>query len=143
MFVVDFDNCFDGVVELIVLEDIVLNVLAGFEVFYVFIFGNDFVIQDVNVMFQFIVAEIELFIIYIFVYDLVIFDFSIVEFGVIIGVDVNNLFIQGGGDICVFLFVVGVQFQVEECFCIVDVGILIVDFDNCLDGIVELIVVED
>lgn len=44
MFVVDFDNCFDGVVELIVLEDIVLNVLAGFEVFYVFIFGNDFVI---------------------------------------------------------------------------------------------------
>lgn len=66
------------------------------------------------------VEEIGLFIIYILIYNLLIFDLLIVEFGVMIGVDVNGLLVQGGGDICVVLDVVGVVFQVELCFILLE-----------------------
>ncbi len=141
--VADSDNCLDGAAELIASEDTAPNVPAGFEVLYVLTSGNDLVIQDVNATPQFTVAETELFTIHTLVYDPATLDLSIVEFGVTTGVDVNNLLIQGGGDICASLLVAGAQFQVEECPCTADAGTLIADSDNCLDGTAELTAVED
>jgi hypothetical protein len=141
--VADSDNCLDGEAELIASEDTAPNVPAGFEVLYVLTSGNGLVIQDVNDTAQFTVAETGLFTIHTLVYDPATLDLSVVEFGVTTGVDVNNLLIQGGGDICASLLVAGAQFQVEECPCTADAGTLIADSDNCLDGEAELIASED
>lgn len=72
--------------------------------------------------------------IYSLVYNFNMLDLGIVVFGVIIGFDVNGLLEQGGGVICVFLDVVGVVFDIEDCGCQVSVGILEVIGDLCLDG---------
>ncbi|WP_425420949.1 T9SS type A sorting domain-containing protein [Phaeodactylibacter xiamenensis] len=141
--VADSDNCLDGAAELIASEDTAPNVPAGFEVLYVLTSGNGLVIQDVNDTPQFTVAETGLFTIHTLVYDPATLDLSIVEFGVTTGVDVNNLLIQGGGDICASLLVAGAQFQVEECPCTADAGTLTADSDNCLDGDAALVAAED
>ncbi|WP_345894653.1 T9SS type A sorting domain-containing protein, partial [Phaeodactylibacter xiamenensis] len=123
-------------------EDTAPNVPAGYEVIYVLTSGNGLVIQDVNATPEFTVTDTGLYTIHTLVYNPLTLDLSIVEFGVTTGVDVNNLLIQGGGDICASLLVAGAQFQVEECPCTAEAGTLIADSDNCLDGTAELTAVE-
>ena len=139
----DSDNCLDGNAELTAVEDEAPNVPAGYELAYVLTSGTDLVIEGLSDSLQFTVSDTGLYTIHTLVYDPQTLDLGIVEPGVTTGFDVNNLLIQGGGDICASLLVAGAQFQVDACPCLADAGTLLPDSDNCLDGTAELTAVED
>src|SRR5690606_23863714 len=67
------------------------------------------------------------------VYDPLTLDLSIVEIGVTTGFEVNALLIQGGGEICASLDVVGAAFSVVQC-CDADAGTLTAEAVDCYDG---------
>lgn len=88
----------------------------GFETLFVLTTGEDLVIQQVSEAPSFTVeAPTGLYTIHTLIYDDATLDLGIVEFGTTTGVDVNNLLIQGGGDICGSLDVAGVKFRFGEC----------------------------
>ena len=146
MAIMDNDNCLsleDGTANLSAMVADSANVPMGYQVLYVLTSGEGLVIEDVNTAPEFTVDTTGRFTIHTLVYDTATLDLGIVEIGVTTGVDVNNLLIQGGGDICAALDVAGAPFDVEECVCEADAGSLmaVMDGDNCLsleDGTANL-----
>ncbi len=87
----------------------------GYEKIYVLTFGNDLVIEQVSDLPVFAVEHGGRFRIHTLVYDPTTLDLSTIEFGVTTGFDINDLLVQGGGDICAALDVRGLPFTVREC----------------------------
>ena len=112
--------------------DVIPNVPTGYSVIYVLTTGDTLAIQGVNATPEFMVDAAGTYTIHTLVYDTLTLDLGIVVPGVTTGVDVNNLLIQGGGDICAALDVLGARFVVEECPCDVDAGTLTPDAEVCL-----------
>lgn len=110
------------------------NVPDGFQVLYVLTSGSELTIQNVNATPEFTVDQTGRYTIHTLVYDPSTLDLGIVEIGVTTGVDVNNLLIQGGGDICAALDVTGAPFDLEECTCDATAGTLRSVNDNCLEN---------
>ena len=110
---INSDACFQGKNEIYAKPNGKANIPKGFSLLYVLTQGTDLVIQAVNDQPIFTVTEGGLFTIHTFVFpsDL---DLSIVEFGVTTGFDVNSLLIQGGGQVCAALDVVGAQFNLSD-----------------------------
>jgi len=109
--------------ELLAQVDEQPTVPEGFDVIYVLTRGDGLVIQDVNSKPQFTVKREGRFRIHTLVFDPQTLDLGIVEFGETTGFDVNNLLIQGGGDVCASLDVAGAVFDIEECEpCLADAG---------------------
>jgi hypothetical protein len=120
----DDEFCYDGVtVTLSATPNGDIVVPADFEVIYVLTEGADLVIIDVNADPEFDVEGPGEYTIHTLVYDPATLDLSIVEIGVTTGFDVNNLLIQGGGEICASLDVAGAAFTVLLC-CDADAGTL-------------------
>ena len=136
-------DCLDGTVELAagIVDDPVVP--DGFSVLYVLTSGSGLVIEAVNAEPEFTVDETGTFTIHTLVYDPTTLDLSIVEFGVTTGFDVNGLLIQGGGDICAALDVAGAPFQVEECPCEAEAGVLKTTNGPCLENGAALIDFEE
>ena len=129
------DACLDdGIATLTASEEDAPNVPEGFEIIYVLTSGEGLVIENVNASPTFDVDSEGRFTIHTLVYDPTTLDLGIVEIGVTTGVDVNNLLIQGGGDICAALDVAGAPFDVAACeeACLATAGTLVAD-DACLD----------
>ena len=139
------DACLDeGVATLVASEGDAPNVPDGFEIIYVLTSGEGLVIENVNDAPSFDVESEGRFTIHTLVYDPATLDLDIVEIGVTTGVDVNNLLIQGGGDICAALDVAGAPFDVAACedSCLATAGTLVAD-DACLDeGVATLVASE-
>jgi hypothetical protein len=139
----DEDACFtSGAATLTATRDEEANVPEGFELIYVLTSGEGLVIEQVNAEPTFEVEETGLYTIHTLVYDPNTLDLGIVEFGTTTGVDVNNLLIQGGGDICAALDVAGAPFDVELCenACLADAGTVRAFFQPCVsDGSATLI----
>ncbi|MCW5899915.1 MAG: T9SS type A sorting domain-containing protein [Flavobacteriales bacterium] len=113
------------------------SVPQGYEVIYVLTQGAGLTIIGVNTEPEFIAEELGLHTIHTLVYDPTTLDLSIVELGVTTGFDVNALLIQGGGEVCASLDVVGAQYSVEDCqppFCEALAGTLSpIDANPCLE----------
>ena len=134
--VADDDACLeDGEATLTAMHDMEPVVAEGFSVIYVLTSGEELVIEQVNEEPTFTVESTGRFTIHTLVFDPETLDLGIVEIGVTTGVDVNNLLIQGGGEICAALDVAGAQFNVEECeaACEAMAGTLTADDDACLE----------
>ena len=134
--VADDDACLEnGEATLTAMHDMEPVVAEGFSVIYVLTSGEELVIEQVNEEPTFTVESTGRFTIHTLVFDPETLDLGIVEIGVTTGVDVNNLLIQGGGDICAALDVAGAQFNVEECeaACEAMAGTLTADDDACLE----------
>lgn len=89
---------------------------AGYETLYVLTSGSGLIIQAVSATPSFDVTVAASYTIHTLVYDPNTLDLSGIEIGVTSGVDVNNLLIQGGGDICGSLDVPGASVVVENGF---------------------------
>ncbi|MBL7980181.1 MAG: T9SS type A sorting domain-containing protein [Flavobacteriales bacterium] len=87
----------------------------GFETIFVLTQGVDLVIVDAASSPDFMVNDEGSYTIHTLVYDPNTLDLGLVEFGVTTGFDVNALLIQGGGEICASLDVVGAPFTVQVC----------------------------
>ncbi len=109
---------------------------AGFQVLYVLTSSEDLIIQDVSAAPLFTVDPNGLYTIHSLVYDTNTLDLGIVEIGVTTGFDVNGLLVQGGGDICAALDVVGIKFEFGMCNpdCFAEAGTLIPDSKACFKG---------
>jgi hypothetical protein len=127
-------DCLDGSANLEAITLIPPTIPAGFEVIYVLTSGDELIIEAVNASPEFTVEETGIFTIHTLVYDPTTLDLGIVEFGVTTGFDVNGLLQQGGGDICAVLDVAGAHFDVEECPCEAEAGILKKSNDPCLEN---------
>ena len=129
----------DGTATLIASIDQDPTVPEGFNLLYVLTSGNDLVIQAVSESPTFEVSDTGRFTIHTLVYDPATLDLGIVEIGVTTGVDVNNLLIQGGGDICAALDVNGAPFELSDCSCQAQAGSLGAGSNACLlNGIAKL-----
>ncbi len=109
------------------------TVPAGFQLAYVLTKGDGLVIEDLNDEPEFDVTETGRFTIHTFIYDPSTLDLDIIEFGTTTGFDVNNLLIQGGGDLCGALDVSGAKFIIEECECKADFGKIRPRHISCLE----------
>ncbi len=87
---------------------------AGYSTLYVLTNGLGLVIVDAGPSPIFNVTSTGLYTVHTLVYDPNTLDLGIVEFGVTTGFDVNGLLIQGGGDICASLDVVGTSILVDN-----------------------------
>jgi|GEM_PF-1120313 len=91
---------------------------AGYNLLYVLTSGSDLLIQDAQPTPDFIVSVPNNYTIHTLVYDPNTLDLGIINLGSTTGFDVNDLLIQGGGDICAALDVVGAPVVVTaDCGC--------------------------
>ncbi len=137
MLAPDSESCLQDSALLTATPSEAPNIPSGFELIYVLTSGDGLVIQDVNISPEFTVTDTGLFTIHTLVYDPNTLDLGVVVPGVTTGFDVNNLLIQGGGEICGALLIEGAVYQVEPC-CQTEAGTLEAVTDNCLDGAAEL-----
>jgi plastocyanin len=93
---------------------------TGYSTVYVLTEGAGLVILEAGADPEFTVTAEGDYTIHTLVYDPNTLDLSIVVPGVTTGFEINNLLIQGGGDICASLDVVGAAFTVEECVVVCD-----------------------
>lgn len=91
--------------------DLPPNIPAGFELVYLLTEGT-LIIMDTNSDPTFTVDMMGNYTIHTLVYDPATLDLSIIEFGVTSGFDINDLLVQGGGDICGALEVMGAEIEV-------------------------------
>ncbi|NNC95358.1 MAG: hypothetical protein HKN92_07320, partial [Chitinophagales bacterium] len=84
---------------------------SGYSVLYVLTSGGDLTIQQTNTTPSFTVFDTGSYTIHTLVYDSNTLDLSIVIPGMTTGLDVNNLLVQGGGNICASLDVTGASFD--------------------------------
>jgi hypothetical protein len=110
------------------------TVPEGFSLLYVLTSGQELVIENVSTEPAFDIAEEGFYTIHTLVYDPETLNLGIVEFGTTTGVDVNNLLVQGGGDICAALDVVGVSAEIEECGCKAYAGRLTQKSQTCIEA---------
>lgn len=111
----------------------------GYQVLYVLTKSNQLIIQQVATEPIFVLpnSTTGLFTIHTLVYDSATLDLDLVEIGETTGFDVNALLIQGGGNICAALNVLGVKFSLGSCEapCAATSGRLTPSSSSCLlDG---------
>jgi len=111
------DPCFasGSDVDITAISDGNAIVPAGYQTIYVLTSGAGLVIQQVNATPTFTVDTEDNYTIHTLVYDPTTLDLNIVQFGTTTGFDVNNLLVQGDGDICAALDVAGAAFVVTTC----------------------------
>lgn len=105
----------------------------SFQVLYVLTSGEALVIQKVDTIPSFTIDAPGMYTIHTLVYDSSTLDLSAIQLGVTTGFDVNGLLIQGGGDICGALDVMGAVFNVLDCNCPVSAGTLMAEMEACLE----------
>ncbi len=90
----------------------------GYNLIYVLTSGTDLLIQDAQPTPDFVVSLPDNYTIHTLVYDPNTLNLGIIDLGVTTGFDVNELLIQGGGDICAALDVLGAPIVVTaDCGC--------------------------
>lgn len=104
----------DGMAEIAASEETTTFIPDDFEVLYVLTLDTTLLIMDTNTAPAFTVDAIGNFAIHTLVYDPNILDLSMIEIGETSGFDVNDMLIQGGGDICAALDVDGAEIEVCE-----------------------------
>ena len=111
---------------------------AGYQVAYVLTQGPGLVIVNAGAEPSFVVEASGDYTVHTLVYDPATLDLGIVQPGITTGFDVNSLLIQGGGEICAALDVVGAPVSVIVCDepCTANAGTLTADmYELCLqDG---------
>ncbi len=109
----------------------------GYQIAYVLTTGDSLVIQTLDTVPSFSVDTTGRFAIHTLVYDSTL-DLSLVQLGVTTGFDINDLLVQGGGEICAALDVEGAVFNISACEeenpCPIDAGTLVADAGACLDS---------
>ena len=117
----------------------------GFEVLYVLTDAdNGFVILDAGVSPEFTVDQLGTYRLHTLVYDPNTLDLNVIEIGVTTGFDVDALLIQGGGEICASLDLLGATTLVYDCgICEARAGSLTLDSDPivCIDSTVTSITI--
>ena len=86
----------------------------GYTLAYVLTSGDDLVIQDLSSAPEFSVTEGGKYTIHPFVFPSDFDPSTVVEFGTTTGFDVNSLLVQGGGDLCASLDVIGAMVIVSD-----------------------------
>jgi hypothetical protein len=104
-----------GVATLTAVPDGNAVVPAGYLVAYGLSFGPDLIIQDAGLEPSFIVSAEGQYGIHTLIFDANTLDLTFLQLGVTTGAEVDALLIQGGGDICGSLDLVGAPFTVEIC----------------------------
>ncbi len=90
----------------------------GYSLLYVLTSGTDLLIQDAQPTPDFIISLPNNYTIHTLVYDPNTLDLGIINLGTTTGFDINELLIQGGGDICAALDVLGAPIVVTaDCGC--------------------------
>ncbi len=109
---------------------------SDFQIIYVLTTGINRVILDVNDEPVFVVDGDGRYTIHTLVYDPATLDLGIVEFGKTTGRTVENLLIEGGGDICGSLDLKGAIFFVDNCNdeCTASFGALKPNGIGCYNG---------
>ena len=91
---------------------------AGYNVIYVLTRGTDLLIQDAQPTPNFVVSLPDNYTIHTLVYDPNTLDLGVIDLGTTTGLDINELLVQGGGDICAALDVLGAPIVVStDCGC--------------------------
>ncbi|MFN7116705.1 MAG: T9SS type A sorting domain-containing protein [Saprospiraceae bacterium] len=90
---------------------------AGYEVAYVLTFGSNLVIEAVNDEPTFTVNQVGQYRIHALVYNPATLDLEELQLGTTRASEVNDLLIQGGGDICAALDLEGARFDTRDCSC--------------------------
>lgn len=104
------------------------TVPPGYQVVYVLTKGAGLIIMDTALVSSFDVTAVGNYIIHTLVYDPLTLDLGVLQFGVTTGVDLVASLVQGGGDICASLDVVGAPVHVEVCIpCDAFAGTLTID----------------
>lgn len=106
----------------------------GFDLLYVLTSGDSLVIEAVGSTPEFTVDTTGRFTIHTLVYDSTTLSLDSIVIGQTTGSDINALLIQGGGAICGALDVAGAAFDVEECICGAEPGVLAGGRDICIDS---------
>lgn len=108
----------------------------GFSVIYVLTSGDELIIEDADDAPSFVVEDEGRYTIHTLVYDPATLDLGIIDFGATTGFDVNDLLVQGGGDICAALDVEGAKFNVKDCDeeCTADFGDIEPKSSSCYRG---------
>ncbi len=128
-------SCFENQCATFRARNVVVPVVPeGYEVLYVLTKGKQLVIKQVSAEPYFTIKDIGLHTVHTLVYDPSTLDLSIVEFGKTTGFDVNNLLVQGGGDICASLDVTGASAHIDYCYCRAEAGTLEVKSEGCIDN---------
>ena len=91
------------------------QVPAGFSTLYVLTSGDDLVIEQVNVDPIFDVDTLGTFRIHTLVFDPSTLDLAVVQFGTTTASDVNALLVQGGGNTCASLDLLGASTLLYDC----------------------------
>lgn len=107
------------------------EVPPGYSLIYVLTSGAGLIIEQTAPDPEFTVTELGLYTIHTLVYDPATLDLSIIVPGVTPASAVNDLLVQGGGDICAALDVTGAEAEVVEC-CEAEAGALSADAEACL-----------
>lgn len=90
---------------------------AGYEVAYVLTFGSNLIIADVNDEPTFTVNRVGQYRIHVLVYNPATLDLEEIDLNTTTASEVNELLLQGGGDICAALDLEGLRFDVRDCSC--------------------------
>jgi hypothetical protein len=110
------------------------NVPAGYEIAYALTSGPGLIIQQLGLEPQFTVTELGQYKIHTLIYDPATFDPGSIILGTTTGFELDELLVQGGGDICASLDVVGASQEVVICDGCIDIGNFVwYDFDG--DGL--------
>ena len=90
----------------------------GFSLLYLLSTGSDLVIRDGNVTPNFVITLPDNYTIHTLIFDPNTLDLGVIDIGTTTGFDINELLIQGGGDICGGLDVTGAPIVVtQDCGC--------------------------
>ncbi len=89
------------------------NIPSGFEVLFVLTQGDDLVIVDTGIAPSFAISESGEYAIHSLVYDPSTLDLNSIVLGLTRAMEINNILLQGGGDICASLDLTGVGFTAE------------------------------
>ncbi len=91
---------------------------SGYNLIYILTSGSDLLIRDASPTPNFVISLPDNYTIHTLVYDPNTLDLGIINLGTTTGFDINDLLIQGGGDICAALDVTGAPAVVtEDCGC--------------------------
>ncbi len=91
---------------------------AGYNLLYVLTSGSDLLIRDASPTPNFVLSLPDNYTIHTLIYDPNTLDLGVINLGTTTGFDINELLIQGGGDICAALDVMGAPIVVTaDCGC--------------------------
>lgn len=128
--------CYDNITpaKLTALVDIAPVIPAGYQRRYVLTYGPNLVVENVSQNPTFNVTKTGTFRIHTLIYNPADLDLSTVIFGLTKATDISKLLIQGGGQLCGSLDLLGAQFDVTACVCSAKAGTLVAIDLPCLNA---------